>query len=53
MTQVVHFKDKYSVTAIGITTPLVDYIPDSEGLISYQARVSNPNNQLDFDFLIF
>lgn len=49
MTQVVHFKDKYSVTAIGITTPLVDYIPDSEGLISYQARVSNPNNQLDFN----
>jgi thymidylate synthase (FAD) len=44
-----HFKDKLEVTAIGITTPLVDYIPDSEGLISYQARVSNPNHQLDFD----
>ena len=44
-----HFKDKYEVNAIGITVPLVDYIPDSEGLISYQARVSNPNNQLDFD----
>lgn len=44
-----HFKDKFSVEAIGITVPLVDYIPDSEGLISYQARVSNPNNQLDFE----
>ena len=44
-----HFKDKYRVNAIGITTPLVDYIPDSEGLISYQARVSNPINQTNFD----
>lgn len=44
-----HFKDKFSVEAIGITVPLVDYIPDSEGLISYQARVSNPNNQQDFE----
>lgn len=47
--EVKHFKDKLSVTAIGITMPLVDYIPDSEGLISYQARVSNAENQLNFD----
>lgn len=46
MTQ--HFKDKLEVNPIGITVPLVDYIPDSEGIISYQARVSNANNQLDF-----
>lgn len=46
--EVKHFKDKLSVTPIGITTPLVDYIPDSEGLISYQARVSSPDNQLNF-----
>ena len=44
-----HFKDKYKVTPIGITTPLVDFIPDSEGLISYQARVSSPNNQQNFE----
>lgn len=44
-----HFKQKVSVKAIGVTVPLVDYIPDSEGLISYQARVSNPNNQLNFE----
>jgi len=44
-----HFKDKFKVEAIGITTPLVDYIPDSEGLISYQARVSNAGNQLEFE----
>jgi thymidylate synthase (FAD) len=44
-----HFKDKLEVTAIGITTPLVDYIPDSEGLISYQARVSNEGTQLEFE----
>lgn len=47
--EVKHFKDKLSVTPIGITVPLVDYIPDSEGLISYQARVSNPDNQLNFE----
>lgn len=47
--KVKHFKDKLSVAPIGITMPLVDYIPDSEGLISYQARVSNPDNQLNFD----
>lgn len=34
---------------IGITTPVVDFIPDSEGIISYCARVSNPSNQDNFE----
>ena len=34
---------------IGVTQPVVDFIPDSEGIISYAARVSNPNNQENFD----
>lgn len=34
---------------IGITTPAVDEIIDSEGLISYSARVSNPSNQTNFE----
>lgn len=37
------------VKVIGVTTPVVDYIPDSEGLISYSARVSAPKNQENFD----
>lgn len=37
------------VKVIGATKPLVDYIPDSEGILSYAARVSNPNNQENFD----
>lgn len=37
------------VKAIGMTMPLVDYIPDSEGILSYAARVSNPSNQENFD----
>lgn len=49
MSKALHFKEKIQVNAIGLTMPLVDYIPDSEGLISYQARVSNEGNQLDFD----
>lgn len=40
---------KPEVNIIGITTPVVDYIPDSEGIISYAARVSNPNNQQNFE----
>lgn len=49
MSKALHFKEKIQVNSIGLTMPLVDYIPDSEGLISYQARVSNEGNQLDFD----
>lgn len=34
---------------IGVTQPVVDYIPDSEGIIAHCARVSNPNNQNNYD----
>lgn len=34
---------------IGVTQPVVDFIPDSEGIISYAARVSAPNNQTNFN----
>jgi thymidylate synthase (FAD) len=44
-----HFKEKLFVRAIGITTPLIEEIPDSEGLISYMARISNPDNQMNFE----
>lgn len=37
------------VKVIGITTPVVDFIPDSEGIVSYCARVSNSHNQTNFD----
>lgn len=39
---------KLSVTPIAMTQPLVDFIPDGEGLMSYCARVSNPSNQTNF-----
>jgi thymidylate synthase (FAD) len=41
--------DFNKVRAVGITVPLLDEIPDSEGLISYSARVSNPSNQNNFE----
>ena len=34
---------------IGVTQPVVDFIPDGEGIISYAARVSAPQNQSNFD----
>ena len=37
------------VKVIGVTQPVVDFIPDSEGILSYAARVSSPNNQENFD----
>lgn len=37
------------VNIIGITEPVVDFIPSSEGIVGYAARVSNPNNQHNFD----
>ena len=47
------FNEKYfdQITArvIGVTTPSVDFIPDSEGIVSYAARVSSPQNQTNFD----
>ena len=41
--------DFNSVKVIGVTQPVVDFIPDSEGILSYAARVSNPSNQENFD----
>lgn len=38
-----------NVRPIGITLPLDLDIPDSEGIVSYCARVSNPSNQTQFD----
>lgn len=37
------------VRAIGVTMPVVDDIPDSEGILSFAARVSNPSNQQNFE----
>lgn len=34
---------------IGVTQPVVDDIPDSEGILSFAARVSNQSNQSNFD----
>lgn len=41
--------DFNKVRVIGVTTPVVDDIPDSEGILSYAARVSNPQNQDNFE----
>lgn len=41
--------DFIKVKAIGVTQPVVDFIPSSEGIVSYAARVSNPQNQSNFD----
>ena len=38
-----------SCRVIGVTKPVVDFIPDSEDIISFCARVSNPNNQTQFN----
>lgn len=37
------------IRAIGVTVPVVDDIPDSEGILSYAARVSSPKNQDNFE----
>lgn len=34
---------------IGVTQPVVDFIPNSEGILSYAARASSPDNQENFD----
>lgn len=34
---------------IGVTQPVVDMIPDAQGILSYAARVSSPQNQDSFD----
>lgn len=41
--------DCNKVKIIGVTKPVCDFIPDSEGIISLCARVSNPANQKNFD----
>lgn len=41
--------DFVKVKVIGVTTPVIGLIPDSEGIISYAARVSNPSNQDNFE----
>lgn len=41
--------DFNKVKVIGVTQPVVDFIPDSEGILSYAARVSSPNNQENFN----
>lgn len=41
--------DFNKVRVIGVTQPVVDFIPDSEGILSYAARVSSPNNQESFE----
>lgn len=37
------------IRAIGVTTPVCEDIPDSEGILSFAARVSNPQNQDNFE----
>lgn len=34
---------------IGVTTPTVDFIPDAQDIPAYCARVSNPDNQKNFN----
>ena len=41
--------DFNKVKVIGVTQPVCDFIPDSEGILSYAARVSSPSNQESFD----
>lgn len=41
--------DFNKVRVIGVTQPVCDFIPDSEGILSYAARVSSPNNQDNFE----
>lgn len=41
--------DFNKVRVIGVTTPVVDDIPNSEGIVSFAARVSSPQNQDNFE----
>lgn len=41
-------KDAIKVKVIGVTQPIIEDIPDAEGIISYAARVSSPDNQTNF-----
>lgn len=41
--------DFIKAKVIGVTTPTVDFIPTAEDLPAFCARVSNPDNQKNFD----
>lgn len=41
--------DFIKVRMVGVTVPTLEEIPDSEGLVSYTARVSNAGNQTNFE----
>lgn len=41
--------DFIKVRMVGVTVPTLEEITDSEGLVSYTARVSNEGNQTNFD----
>lgn len=41
--------DFIKTQVIGVTTPVVDFIPTAEDLPAFCARVSNPDNQKNFD----
>lgn len=41
--------DFIKTQVIGVTTPVVDFIPSAEDLPAFCARVSNPDNQKNFD----
>lgn len=41
--------DFIKVRMVGVTVPTTEEIPDSEGLVSYTARVSNEGNQTNFE----
>lgn len=43
------FEDLVSVKPVGVTMPVLESIPDAEGLLSFAARVSNPSNQHNFE----
>ena len=43
------FEQSINVRLVGVTKPVVDFIESSQDLISYQARVSNPDNQENFE----
>ena len=46
--ELIDHTDNYNVTPIAMTQPLVDFIPNAEGIMAYCARVSNPSNQTNF-----
>ena len=43
------FEELVSVKPVGVTMPVLEGIPDAEGLIAFAARVSNPSNQHNYE----